>query len=202
MSRIDIAPIQPTLKNAERVQVLVLQDLVHTLGLPEEEARKIADPGSDELVDGQLDSLERGVQTGEELAYLAYMGAWLDGSLDGVLKLSEWNRADDAPFSRGVGKVINRARTLVGNYHRPDRPLSIFQLSAEHALSPERRDQILTKLVRHAACEAREEQVRLLVSATDNDPAVPILLGHGFTSTRRTGAPIAGVQQTLYARDI
>lgn len=178
-----IGNIEPSEQNARSIVRLTSGDLLRA-GLSEEETLLIADDTNEAHISRQTERLANYPNR--------YLGAIAAGELVGFVKLNEWNRADQLPFTSGVSRIGQKALLAGGNLQLEGRPQGI------HGFVVADDDQFVGMFLLEKAlalAEGRETRI----AQYEGDPMNHVTQERGFVPTGRKGI-VLGVQQELHVR--
>ena len=191
---IEYSPINPSIKNARAVQRLTLQDV--TLG-EFSNPRSLANPNNPSLIYRQIKKLREHPER--------YEGSFIDNSLEGYMKTSEWALADELPFAGE--QTAERIRELMDEeiVLDPARTLGIFGLVVSNKLEEQVQDEIIHSMLDFASDRARDlGQGSIKIVLHGQDPVLDIARQHGYQFTGRVGvvAGAPGLVQRLYRKPL
>ena len=140
---------------AKRVQELLLEDYTRLPGVFESALEPFVDPNNDEIVQRQANKIAEAA-----LRNLLYLGVYTEGdclnrwNMQGVIKISDWNGSDEAPFSTNrlfcpkLFELQQRWTNRHSKLWKPPRQLAICAISnILNAERPDAYDQILETVI-------------------------------------------------------
>ena len=186
-----VQKLSPSPEKAERIQALVLQDLIKG---EFDKPTDLADPHNPDLVARQYERLKSNPNV-----YSGHVDEF--GEPVSMMKLNRWNLPDEIPFM--TSEFQKRVATLKSKLGKTDmKPTScgIFGLVVHEELDADTRDIMLDELVRNAVAQSLAHSAVLLnVITYDKDPLYPIIHDHGFMQVGSQGVA-AGAPRRLQQR--
>jgi hypothetical protein len=186
MTSFHIGDIEPSAQNARSIVRLTSIDLSRA-GLPEDEVLSIADATNETHIEQQAARLAAYPER--------YLGAIASRELIGYIKVNEWNRADQLPFTTGLHRIGQRALLAVGDNTLEGGLLGIHGFVVD---DPSSEDRLVGMSLLEEALElAFGREVR--IAQYKGDPMNYVTKEKGFIPTGKHGT-ILGIQQELHIR--
>lgn len=205
MTGYSLEKIQPTRRNATKMQYITPQDL-RLMNMKPEEIAQTANPENDRLVNRQLEWLK-----GNEQWPKRRMGAFaVDGSkeLQGFSVVGEWSFGNQQLYESTNEKspaeklAIKIAGKILHN-HLPTRPLALLSLVVDRDLGEDQQSEIAEGLLDDVVNYADGLGKEIRGSYYIEDPSSALYLKSGFSIVDgKVGQPVGTVVQQLMSRKI
>lgn len=193
-----LRPLEPTREDAAGARLLILQDML-AMGVPEEEALKIANPDDEGNIKQQIDWIE-GKEEKKKLRLGAF-AAQRPGQMLGLLVTGDWALGDELRYIDGAEGMSMYQKALMR--HRLKNIIGMYAFAANRFVDEELQAAVRTDMLATVIDRADDEQRKVKSSFYEADPASDLLFANGFRIQEgREGVPIGeSVRQKLIVRD-